>query len=226
MDFNIVKKNSHIHLTPKNGKYSHIIIFLHGLGDSPNSYSSFFLNENVIPENFPIKIILLQSPFLMTNGFPFPSWFTITKFPIDSEKCYNFEEAKKNSKIITDVIEEEVKLIDGKYGNIFIGGFSQGACLSLYTGLTYEHLLGGIISLSGALFSQTKILDSNKGIKIFVGHGEKDDVIPYKTNQESLKPIENFSGLCRYSYPNLAHSINEKEIQDLNNFLQKCISGN
>ena len=58
MDFNIVKKNSHIHLTPKNGKYSHIIIFLHGLGDSPNSYSSFFLNENVIPENFPIKIIL------------------------------------------------------------------------------------------------------------------------------------------------------------------------
>ena len=226
MDFNIIKKNFHIHLIPKNGKYSHIIIFLHGLGDSPNSYSSFFLNENVLPENFPIKIILLQSPFLMTNGFPFPSWFTITKFPIDSEKCYNFEEAKKNSKIIIDVIEEEVKLIDGKYENIFVGGFSQGACLSLYTGLTYEHLLGGIISLSGALFSQTKILESNKGIKIFVGHGEKDDVIPYKTNQESLKPIENFSGLFKYSYPNLAHSINGKEIQDLKNFLKKCIGGN
>jgi phospholipase/carboxylesterase len=77
-----------------------------------------------------------------------PSWFTITKFPIDSEKCYNFEEAQNSAKIIEKVIEEEVKLIGGNYKNIFIGGFSQGACLSLYTGLTYKHLLGGDIVVS------------------------------------------------------------------------------
>ena len=225
MDFNVVTKNGHIHMTPKNGKYTHIIIFLHGMGDSPRSYESFFSDENVLPENCNIKVILMQSPFLMMNGFPFPSWFSITKFPIDSEKCYNFNEAQKSSQKIIDLIEEEVKLINGKYENIFVGGFSQGACLSLHTGLTYKHLLGGVISLSGALFSQTKILDSNKGLKIFVGHGLNDEVIPYKTNQESLRPIENFPGLCKYSYPNLAHSIANKEVLDLKNFLSKCITG-
>ena len=215
MDYDIVKKDSHIHIIPKGGKYSHLIIFLHGLGDSPASYQNFFIYENVLPQGIPTKVICLQSPFLISGGFPMPSWFTITKFPIDSEKCYNFEEAKKSAKIIENVIEEEVKLIGGKYKNIFVGGFSQGACLSLYTGLTYKHLLGGVLVFSGALFLQTKILDSNKELKIFIGHGEKDEVIPLKSSQESLKPIENFSGLSKFIYPKLAHGISPQEIKDV-----------
>ena len=225
MDFKTAKKNSHIHMTPKNGKYSHIIIFLHGLGDCPDSYEDFFKESNALPEDIPIKIICLQSPFLFTQGFPMPSWFTITNFPIVSEKCYNFEEAKNSVKIIESVIEEEVKLINGKYENIFVGGFSQGACLSLYIGLTYKHLLGGVLVLSGALFPQTKILDTNKELKIFVGHGSNDPVIPLKSSEESMKPIEKFTGFNRYIYPGQAHCICQKEIQDLKNFLKKYMSG-
>ena len=225
MSYDIVKKDSHIHMIPKGGKYSHLIIFLHGLGDSPTSYEHFFLYENILPEGIPIKIICLQSPFLITGGFPMPSWFTITKFPIDSEKCYNFEEAKKSAKIIENIIEEEVKLMDGKYKNIYVGGFSQGACLALYTGLTYKHLLGGVLVFSGALFIQTKILESNKELKIFYGHGEKDEVIPLKSSQESLKPIENFSGLSKFIYPKLSHGIDPQEIKDVKNFLKKNMSG-
>lgn len=219
------KKDGHIHMTPKNGKYSHLLIFLHGLGDSPNSYVSFFREEEVLPEGIPIKIICLRSPFLIENGFPVASWYTITQFPILSEKHYNFEEAKKSAKIIEKVIEEEVKFIDGKYENIFLGGFSQGACLSLYTGLTYKHLLGGVLVLSGSLFEKTEILESNKELKIFRGHGKLDDVIPFKTSEESLKRIENFSGLNKFTYPNLKHGICPEEIEDIKNFLRKCING-
>ena len=225
MDYDIVKKNSHIHMTPKGGKYTHLIIFLHGLGDTPNSYMNFFQQENILPEGILIKIICLQSPIVLNMGFPLPSWFTITKFPIDSEKCYNFEEAKKSAEIIEKIIEEEVKLLDGKYKNIYVGGFSQGACLSLYTALTYKHLLGGVLAFSGALFTQTKILESNKQLKIFIGHGEKDEVIPLKSSQESYKPIEDFNGLSKFIYPNLSHCISPQEINDAKNFLTKNMSG-
>ena len=225
MDFEIVKKNSHIHMTPIGGKYTYLIIFLHGLGDCPGSYLEFFQNEDVLPENIPIKIICLQSPFLLRNGFPYPSWFTISKFPVDSEECCDFEEVKKSVHKIESVIEEEVKLLDGKYENIFVGGFSQGACLSLYAALTCKHLLGGVIACSGFLFSQTKISEESKGLKIFVGHGEKDNVISFKLNQESLKPIENLTELNRFTYPNLAHSFCEKEIQDIKNFLTNSMKG-
>ena len=225
MDYNISTKNSHIHMVPKGGKYTHLIIFLHGFGDYAKSYESFFQEDKILPKGVLVKIILLQAPIMLTGMFPVPSWFNITQFPIISEKCYDFKEAQKNAKMIENTIEEEVKLIDGKYENIYVGGFSQGACLSLYTGLTFKHLLGGVLCFSGALFSQTKILDSNKNLKIFVGHGLKDDVIPYKVNEESLKPIENFSGLKKFTYPNLAHSIDFKEIQDLSNFLKESMIG-
>ena len=41
-----------------------------------------------------------------------------------------------------------------------------------------------------------------------------------------MKPIENFTGLCKYIYPNLGHSFCLQEIEDLKNFLIKCINGN
>ena len=40
-------------------------------------------------------------------------------------------------------------------------GVSQGACISLLVGLTFEHLIGGVISLSGYLFPEIKIREEN-----------------------------------------------------------------
>ena len=59
-----------------------------------------------------------------------------------------------------------------------------------------------------------------------MGHGEQDNIIPLKESQESMKPIENFNGLCKYIYPNLGHSFCSQEITDLKNFLIKSINGN
>ncbi|MBQ3981117.1 MAG: hypothetical protein II631_03615 [Treponema sp.] len=38
-------------------------------------------------------------------------------------------------------IDEEAKIL-GNYEKIFIGGHSQGACISLYTGYSLEDLIG------------------------------------------------------------------------------------
>ncbi len=40
---------------------------------------------------------------------------------------------------------------------IFLGGFSQGAAMTLLTGLTTKYKLGGFIALSGYLPLQSKI---------------------------------------------------------------------
>lgn len=49
-------------------------------------------------------------------------------------------------------------------------------------------------------------MESNKDLKIFIGHGELDQVILCKASQESYKPIENFKGLSKFIYPKLGHS--------------------
>ena len=62
-NMNIEEKNFNIYITPKDGKYTHVIIFLHGLGDKAKSYKSFFFETTVLPTDIPIKIVLLQSPY-------------------------------------------------------------------------------------------------------------------------------------------------------------------
>ena len=222
--YDMEKKDFNIYLTPKDGKYNYIIIFLHGLGDVAESYLDFFFNANVLPENVPVKIILLQSPYSMVV-FDRPmntSWFTISDFPIVSKECYNFSEAQKSAKKIEEVINEEAQKMNGKYDNIYLGGFSQGACLSLLVGLSFEHCIGGIISLSGYLFPEIKIREENKKINIFVGHGENDDVITFITSKEEMKRIENFKGFKSYSYPKKGHTITTQECNDLKLFLTEC----
>lgn len=218
MQFNKSIKDGHIHLTPKTGKYSHIIIWLHGLGDCPESYVDFFTEELSLPKNISTKIILLRAP-----SNPFPSWFDITSFPIEDEKCFDFNSAKNAAKKIESIINEEVKAIDGKYQNVFVGGFSQGACLSLYLGLSLPHLIGGVICCSGVLFPQTKILESNKNLKVFVGHGEKDMMISFAAHKLSMEMVKNFNGIEKHYYKNMEHSICQQELVDITNFLQKYL---
>ena len=225
---NIEKKDLNVYITPKDGKYTHLIIFIHGMGDRATSYIDFFAENKVLPDNIPTKIILLQSPYIKLIGnIPVgASWFRIFNFPLASEEDYSFEDAEMSLKIISKVIHEEAKLLNGKYENIFLGGFSQGACLSLFLGLSFEHVLGGVISLSGYLFSQIKIREENKKLNIFVGHGEDDNVICYLTSMEQMKRIENFENYHGYTYPKVKHAINEQEILDLNKFLTECMKRN
>jgi len=80
---------------------------------------------------------------------------------------------------------------------IVIGGFSQGAAMSLLSGLTYPQKLGGIFALSSYLPLQAKLKDliaekgnANQDTKIFMGHGDADPVVRYewgKLSSEKLK---------------------------------------
>ena len=221
----VEEKNFNYYITPRDGKYTHVIIFMHGLGDIAKSYLDFFLGEKVLPPDIPIKIVLLQSPYKKVI-FDRPmgtSWFTISNFPICSKDDYNFKEAEIIKKDVEKVIDEEAKLINGKYENIYIGGFSQGGCVSLLVGLTFEHLIGGVIALSSYLFREIEIKDDKKDLNIFVGHGEDDNVITYLTSMEEMKRIEHFKGLVKHSYPGKGHTITFEEIDDIRNFLNDCM---
>ena len=61
-------------------------------------------------------------------------------------------------------------------------------------------------------------------LKIFLGHGFEDDVIPYKVHIESLKPIENFTGLNKSYIPKHAHGIHPQEIKDVQDAVDEFLA--
>jgi predicted esterase len=50
--------------------------------------------------------------------------------------------------MVTELIDNEAKLVGGA-DRILIGGFSQGAAMSLHAGLRYPQKLAGIVACSG-----------------------------------------------------------------------------
>ena len=163
----------------------------------------------------------MRAPYqiISINNFNITSWFDLLSFPINNSESYNFTDANKSKRVLEKVINQEAELLNGKYQNIFVGGHSQGACISLYTAYNFKELLGGVLACSGILFPQGKIVGDKNKLKVFLAHGDKDESIPFSFHKETVKRIENFEGVRKYYYRNHGHDITDYEKVDMSGFL-------
>ena len=229
--YTIKKKNQELILLPKNEnqKYTTVLIWLTGLEEAPEDFQDMFnYSPPLLPHPERNKIIILCGEKKKITAFKDDdaygdecfSWFDVYDFDDISMSSINFEDVKKSANRIITYIEEEAKYLGG-YENIFLGGFSQGACMSIYIGCSYKHQLGGIICCSGALFPDTEINENNNQLKIFVSHGDLDNQISKNINVLSLNKIKHFSNMEIHYYPEYGHCIEQKTSQDLNEFFFK-----
>ena len=202
-------------------EYTHCIIWLHGLDNSPENFLNLFKEEVPFIKKNNTKIILMRAPYqiISINNFNITSWFDLLSFPINNSESYNFTDANKSRRVLEKVINQEAELLNGKYQNIFVGGHSQGACISLYTAYNFKELLGGVLACSGILFPQGKIVGDKNKLKVFLAHGDKDESIPFSFHKETVKRIENFEGVRKYYYRNHGHDITDYEKVDMSGFL-------
>ena len=206
-------------------EYTHCIIWLHGLGSVPEKFLNLFQNELNYIKKPNTKIILMRAPYqIMTfSKENKTSWFDILKFPINSTDSYNFTDAIKSRKMVEKIINEEAKKLKGNYKNIFLGGHSQGACITLYTAYNFKELLGGVLFCNGVLFKEAEIVGNKEKLNVFLAHGEEDQDIPVIFHRETVKRIENFEGVQKHYYEGQAHNINEFEKNDMGIFLNETM---
>ncbi len=101
--------------------------------------------------------------------------------------------------------------------NIFLLGFSQGACLALEFAAQHARRYGGVIGLSGGLIgpddTPRDYAGSLNSTPIFLGCSDVDFHIP---KERVLLSAEIFAGLggdvTAMLYPGMGHSINQDEI--------------
>ena len=202
-------------------EYTHCIIWLHGLDNSPENFQKLFGEEIPFIKQNNTKIILMRAPYQNVTywGNNMTSWFDLFTFPIDDPDCYNFTDVNNSRRMLAKVIRQEAKLLKGKYQNIFVGGHSQGACISLYTAYNLKKLIGGVLACSGILFEQAEIVGDKNKLKVFLAHGDKDQAIPFVYHKETVKRIENFEGVKKFYYEGHGHSIADFEKVDMGGFL-------
>ncbi|XP_052776599.1 acyl-protein thioesterase 1-like [Mya arenaria] len=194
------------------------LIFLHGLGDTGQGWAEAFkqLKLQNVKCIFPNASI---NPVTLNYGMKMPSWFDIKGLSMDSPE--DEDGIKAASQMLNHLIANEEK--EGiSSENVYVGGFSQGGAVALYTALTSQKKLAGIVGLSTWLplnkqFPQA--LGENRDIPMFQGHGEDDPLVPLKWGELSGKLVQQMTSKHTFkTYPGLGHSSCQEEMEDVKNF--------
>lgn len=201
------------------------VIWLHGLGASGHDF------EPIVPE-----LQLLQRPgirFLfphapvrpitINGGAAMRGWYDITSLDFGSRE-QDIKGIQESAEQVTALIEHEIRK-GVAASNIILAGFSQGGAIALYTGLTGEHTLGGILALSTYLPIQELTLAAlNQGLSstpIFMAHGLQDDVIQIQHAEQSRQVLEQQQLALEWHAYSMPHSVSAEEVNDISNWLKR-----
>lgn len=224
--FDVKKIKKDIILTPKEG-YNSVLIFMHGLGDSAEGYLDLFCSE-YRPTPNKMKVVLLTAPtapVTINGGMVMTSWYDILSFEKTNEDSISKTDVIENCNRIKEVIEAEAKAVEinSDYKKIFLGGFSQGCCMALYSGLTHKTEIGGIIGLSGLLFPFCELNEDKKNLPIFLAHGKYDEVIPSFISEESYKRFKNAKFNFNLNFFEDGHTVELETLNKVKNFLSNLV---
>ena len=109
--------------------------------------------------------------------------------------------------------------------NIYLLGFSQGACLSLEFAARNARPYGGVFGLSGGLIGPAgtpRNYEGNfGGTPVFLGCSDVDPHIPKKRVLESAVVFQEMgASVTTQIYPNMPHTIIEDELKRINGILK------
>ena len=183
------------------------VILVHGRG----GYAADIIGlaDTLTPETTveDSKIAWVAPQATLSTWYPFP--FTQ---PIVSNEPALSSALRRIDELVDKALAAGVPL-----ERIALGGFSQGACLSLEYAARGRRKLGYCFAFSGGLIgppdeARLPIPDLN-GLSIFIGCGDADSHIPIEIVERSVDLLKAAGAKIDYQrYTGLGHSIVENEI--------------
>ena len=158
------------------------LFLLHGYGSNEKDLFSFA--QYIGPEWL---VICPRAPLTLMEGKY--SWYPLNRTKEDW--TYDAKGVVNSSNALLAFAEQITQQKGASPDKIFVGGFSQGAIMSLTTGLRYPERVAGIISLSGQLYPEVAMQvatpDKLKDLKVFISHGLEDEVLPCAPMQRTAE---------------------------------------
>lgn len=189
---------------PADRKDSNLLIIMHGLGDRMESFFDFprlLLGSK-------ISYLFLNAPDAYVVGW---KWYDL-----DGQQ----EAGLKKSRTLLDQTLDALVHHGYSHEQIVLSGFSQGAVVSLYTGIRRKKPVAGIGALSGYLFGGLDdASNESRSTPIFMTHGLYDDVLPFDRSQMHSEDLSKAGYKLDFrDYP-MGHEICQEEMQDFAQWL-------
>lgn len=195
------------------------VIWMHGLGADGSDFHDVALALSRAAAPLRWRFVLPHAKELAVTinmGVRMPAWYDITS--LSQPREVDWETVEDSQALLEKLIADE------STGKLVLAGFSQGAAMALHLGLRHQEKLAGIIALSGYLLEDAAhpTPSCRSKIPIRILHGEQDDVVPCSAAATAGSALEQ-SGYkpTLTTYPGLAHSVNEQEVQAVLDWLME-----
>ena len=183
------------------------ILLFHGRGGSAADILA--LGRAIAPEG--AYLAALQA----TNNTWYPYSFMA---PVESNQPW-LGSALANAQQLIDQTEKVLPSTQ-----IYLVGFSQGACLTLESAARFARPFGGIIAFTGGLIGETidtaPYQQKFAGTRILMSNGDKDPHVPKSRSEESKVVLESLGAVVNLViYPGRPHIISPEELNLAKEFI-------
>ncbi len=204
------------------------IIWLHGLGADGYDFADI-VPEMVRVNGTAIRYIFPHAPVqpvTINGGMAMRSWYDIYGLDLDSpEDEQGIPQAAESIRQL--ITREQQRGIEPE--NIILAGFSQGGALALYTALTHDTSLAGVLALSTylPLANNLQARQSElQRLKIFQAHGDCDPVVHMNLGEEARDKLQQLGNqIDWHTYP-MEHAVCLDELQDIDQWLSRLLATN
>ena len=168
----------HSELIPATEKESRrLMIMLHGLGDSMVGYR-WLPGEMSLPW---LNYLLVNAPDEYYGGY---SWFDLDDM---------LPGVQRSRELLFSLLDD-LRAKGFPAEQITLGGFSQGALLSVEVGLRYPHRLAGVVGISGWIYEPEKLLKELSPVAhqqhLLLTHGTDDPLLPIAKVREQVQLLK------------------------------------
>lgn len=206
------------------------VIWLHGLGADGFDFKPIVPQLN-LPQDLSLRFIFPHAPTMpvtMHGNYIMPAWYDLYSLKVDNPDTNPQDEQgiKQSAASIQQLItQENAKGIPN--ARIILAGFSQGGAMTLYTGLTIDKPLAGLIALSCYLPLHTTIENTlnpaTKNTPIFMAHGNQDPVVLPEYGKGSAELLEQLGyQVDWFEYP-MEHSVCPDETQAIGQWITSIL---
>lgn len=198
-----------------------VVVLLHGYGSQPEHFLGL-VDRTDLPGG--THLVLPRAPLAIPNHEGGTMWWPLPRHYADIARARmpGMDAARLAVSALLDRLAT-----DHPDRPIVLGGFSQGAMVSLDVALHDSRPLAGLALLSGTLIDEreTRVrLDRLRTLPVFVSHGTSDDVLDYGTDARLVELMREHEIDVSFTTFDGGHVVTRDVSRELAAFIRRCAS--
>ncbi len=213
------------------------VVWMHGLGADANDFVPLVPELDLRSRNgqpMSIRFVFPNAPVMpvtINGGLSMRAWYDILHFDLGGVGTAGLpredEPGLRASQALIDALIDAEVAKGIPPSRILLAGFSQGAAMTLMTGLRQPARLGGLIALSGYLPLAARLAAEahavNRDVPIFMAHGTHDPVVRIERALQSRDALLHLGyQVDWHSYP-MQHSVCAEEVTAIGAFVRRVL---